>query len=155
MSESVLIAYDGSLEAKRAVEHAGRFLGCTTSYILTVWEPIHRQAARAAGAAGMPQADWIPDEDETDPAYEDAAQICREGVEVAAGVGITAQPYLVESETAVWSAIVDAAEELGAGMLVTGTRGSSGLRSLLSASTAEAVLRNSGLPVFIVPPARH
>lgn len=38
--DTVLIAYDGSAEARGAVEHAGRFLSAKNAYILTVWEPI-------------------------------------------------------------------------------------------------------------------
>ena len=41
-----------------------------------------------------------------------------------------------------------------AGVIVSGTRGNSGLRGLLSSSTADAVLKNAGRPVLIVPPPK-
>ena len=50
--------------------------------------------------------------------------------------------------------IVDAARDLDAGVIVSGTRGNSGLRGLLSSSTADAVLKNAGRPVLIVPPPK-
>ena len=152
--DSMLIAYDGSDEAKRAIEWAGALLSVRTAYILTAWEPLQRQAARTAGASGMMQPDWDSTVDDGDPAHEEAQRICREGVEVAASVGFTAEPYLVESETTIWSAIVDAARDLDAGVIVSGTRGASGLRGLLSSSTAEAVLKHAGRPVLIVPPPK-
>lgn len=152
--DSMLIAYDGSDEAKRAIEWAGALLSVRTAYILTAWEPLQRQAARTAGASGMMQPDWDSTVDDGDPAHEEAQRICREGVEVAASVGFTAEPYLVESETTIWSAIVDAARDLDAGVIASGTRGNSGLRGLLSSSTADAVLKNAGRPVLIVPPPK-
>ena len=152
--DSMLIAYDGSDEARRAIEWAGSLLSVRTAYILTAWEPLQRQAARTAGASGMMQPDWDSSVADDDPAHEEAKRICREGVEIAASAGFTAEPYLVESETTIWSAIVDAARDLDAGVIVSGTRGNSGLRGLLSSSTVDAVLKNAGRPVLIVPPPK-
>lgn len=150
-SDSMLIAYDGSDEAKRALAYAGQLLRVKTAYILTAWEPLQRQAARTAGASGMMQPDWDSTTENGDPAHDEAAAICREGIELAAQAGFVAEPYLVESETTIWSAIVDAAKELDAGVIVSGTRGVSGLRGLLQSSTADAVMKNAGRPVLIVP----
>ena len=36
--DSMLIAYDGSDEAKRAIEWAGALLSVRTAYILTAWD---------------------------------------------------------------------------------------------------------------------
>ncbi|HIW94947.1 MAG TPA: universal stress protein [Candidatus Corynebacterium gallistercoris] len=155
--DTVLIAYDGSDEAKKAVEHAGRFLSAKNAYILTVWEPIHRQAARAAGMSGMMQHDWSADNqaDPTgdDPAYAEAVTICTEGVEIARQNGFETEPFLVESGTAIWSAIVDAADELDVDLIVTGTRALSGWKSLLQSSVSDSIIKNAGRPVLIVPPA--
>ena len=46
----------------------------------------------------------------------------------------------------------DLVTDVGADLIVCGTRGRGGLRGILTASTAEAVLRESGLPVLVVPP---
>jgi nucleotide-binding universal stress UspA family protein len=48
----------------------------------------------------------------------------------------------------------DAADSLGADLIVTGTRGTTGLRSLLQSSVADHVLRHGHRPVLIVPPGR-
>ena len=43
----MLIAYDGTERAGRALEHAAQLLRPTTVEILTAWEPVARQTARA------------------------------------------------------------------------------------------------------------
>lgn len=155
--DTVLIAYDGSDQARLAVEHAGRFLSAKNAYILTVWEPIHRQAARAAGMSGMMQHDWSADAstepNDDDPAYTEAVNVCQEGVELARQNGFATEPFLVESGTAIWSAIVDAADELDVDLIVTGTRALSGWKSLLQSSVSDSIIKNAGRPVLIVPPA--
>ncbi|MGO1464349.1 MAG: universal stress protein [Candidatus Corynebacterium faecigallinarum] len=151
--DTVLIAYDGSEEANGAIDYAGRFLSAKNAYILTVWEPIHRQAARTAGMSGMMQHDWSSLGDDTeDPAYTDAVEICREGVALAESHGFVTEPFLVESATAVWSAIVDASRELDVSIIVAGSRALSGWRSLLQSSVSDSLIKHSGCPVLIVPP---
>ncbi|MCL4839414.1 MAG: universal stress protein [Thermoanaerobaculia bacterium] len=49
-------------------------------------------------------------------------------------------------------ALLEAAEELGADLLVVGTRGSSGLEHFLLGSTAERVIERAGCPVLTVHP---
>lgn len=154
--DTVLIAYDGSKEAQHAIEYAGRFLSAKNAYILTVWEPIHRQAARAAGMSGMMQHDWSGENtDESvkeDPAYAEAVATCREGVDLARQNGFVTEPFLVESATAIWSAIVDAAEELKVDIIVSGTRALHGWKSILQSSVSDSIVKNAGRPVLIVPP---
>ncbi|MEJ6549795.1 universal stress protein [Corynebacterium sp. USCH3] len=151
--DTVLIAFDGSEEARGAVDYAGRFLSTKNAYIVTVWEPIHRQAARTAGMSGMMQHDWSAVTDDTeDPAYADAVAICREGVSLAEGHGFSTEPFLVESATAIWSAIVDAARELDVSIIVAGSRALSGWRSLLQSSVSDSLVKHAGRPVLIVPP---
>ena len=151
--DTVLIAFDGSDEARGAIDYAGRFLSTKNAYILTVWEPIHRQAARTAGMSGMMQHDWSAVTDDTeDPAYADAVAICREGVALAEARGFATEPFLVESATAIWSAIVDAAHELDVSIIVAGSRALSGWRSLLQSSVSDSLVKHAGRAVLIVPP---
>ncbi|MCX7445644.1 universal stress protein [Corynebacterium sp. P7003] len=149
---TMLIAYDGSNEARRALNYAAELLSPRHVQIITAWEPMQRQAARAAGAPGVSVVDWSADDDAADPAHDEALAVCREGAEIAESLGLIAHAHLVESTGAIWSAIVDAAEQLRPDVIVTGTRGNTGFRSLLQSSTADNVLHHAGLPVFIVPP---
>ena len=71
----ILIAYDGSDNAKRAIEYAGRFLAANRAVVVTAWEPMVRQAARMSGLSGVMQPEWVPDETSEDIALTDA-KIC-------------------------------------------------------------------------------
>lgn len=149
--ETMLIAYDGSERADRAMEYAARLLRPNTVEILTAWEPAARQAARAVGRTGMHPAIVSEENVEDDSAYHEALAVCRRGIAVAEELGLAGRAHLVESVTTIASAIIDAAQELDVDVIVTGTRALSGFRSWWTSSTAEQIVRNSGLPVFIVP----
>ncbi|MDU0479118.1 universal stress protein [Staphylococcus chromogenes] len=152
--QTMLIAFDGSEESRRAFQYAAQLLRPAHVQILTAWEPLHRQAARAASGAGMMQHDFSAalETPEGDPAYAHALTISHEGVKLAESLGFHAHAHLVESSTAIWSALVDAAQELKPDVVVTGTRALKGFRSLFKSSTSENLIQNVGMPVFIVPP---
>ncbi|NKW35234.1 universal stress protein, partial [Rhodococcus hoagii] len=59
-ADLMLIAYDGSDNAKRAIQHAGRFLAANRAVVVTAWEPMVRQAARMSGLSGVMQPEWVP-----------------------------------------------------------------------------------------------
>ncbi|MFD4366720.1 universal stress protein [Rhodococcus sp. NPDC058521] len=150
----MLIAYDGSDNSKRAIEYAGRFLASTRAVVVTAWEPMVRQAARMSGLSGVMQPEWAPDDEGEDVAYTDAKVTNDEGLELARKTGIDAEGRCAECTTTIWTAIVETADELDVDIIVTGTRGTTGLRSLLQSSVADHVLRHSHRPVLIVPPGR-
>ncbi|MDO5033189.1 universal stress protein [Corynebacterium sp.] len=150
--DTLLIAYDGSERADRAMEYAAQMLRSTTVQILTAWEPVARQAARAVSRTGLHQSTVSPDSAEEDPAYEEALTVCQKGIAKAESLGLRAHAHLVESVTTIQDAIVDAAKELDVDVIVTGTRALTGFRAWWNNSTAEYIVRNAGLPVFIVPP---
>ncbi|ONM46635.1 universal stress protein [Nocardia donostiensis] len=149
----MLIAYDGSESAKRAVDYAGRFLSANRAIVLTAWEPMVRQTARLAGLSGVMQPEWVPDEQIEDVAYVSAREINKEGVHLAMLAGIDAEPRTTECTSTIWNAIVDCADELDVDIIVAGTRGATGIRALLHSSVADAVLKHCHRPVFLVPPA--
>ena len=153
-ADLILIAYDGSENSKRAVEYAGRFLESCRAVVVTAWEPMVRQAARMSGLSGVMQPEWVPDEDTEDVALTDAKVTNSEGLELARAAGLQAEGRTLEIVSAVWTAIIEAADELDVDIIVTGTRGTTGLRSLLQSSVADHVLRHSHRPVLIVPPGR-
>lgn len=153
-TQTMLIAYDGSPESQRGLRYAAQLLAPKHVEIITAWEPLYRQAARAASQSGLKLSDLQSVEDETDdPAYQQALATCRQGVSQAEELGLFAKAHLVESATSIWSAIVDAAEELRPDVIVIGTRAETGLRSLFSSSTTESIVHNTNIPVFVVPPA--
>ncbi|QDQ98496.1 universal stress protein [Tomitella fengzijianii] len=153
-ADLIVIAYDGTENARRAIRYAGRFLAAERAILVTVWEPMVRQAARMSGLSGMMQPDWLPDDDTEDIAHVEAREVAEEGLKLAADAGLQAEARCIESGTTVWTTIVEIADELDADVIVTGTRGTTGLRSLIHSSTADQVLRHSHRPVMIVPPGK-
>ncbi|MTE14767.1 universal stress protein [Nocardia aurantiaca] len=151
----MLIAYDGSENARRAVEYAGRFLAANRAVVLTAWEPMVRQAARLSGLSGVVQPEWMTDDEIEDVALVDARNINAEGVRLAKLAGLNAEPRTAECTTTIWNAIVEVADELNVDIIVAGTRGATGIRALLHSSVADAVLKHCHRPVLMVPPGRE
>jgi nucleotide-binding universal stress UspA family protein len=151
----MLIAYDGSENAKRAVQYAGRFLSANRAIVLTAWEPMVRQAARLSGLSGVMQPEWVPDDQLEDIAYVDARATNAEGVRLAESAGLNAEARTAECTTTIWNAIVDCADELDVDIIVAGTRGATGIRALLHSSVADAVLKHCHRPVLLVPPGKN
>ena len=67
--------------------------------------------------------------------------------------GIECQTVSVEGVAA--DEIVAQASKIGADLIVMGTHGRTGLRSVLLGSVAERVLHKTGCPVLVVPPVRE
>ncbi|MFE3191263.1 universal stress protein [Nocardia sp. NPDC059240] len=151
----MLIAYDGSENARRAVEYAGRFLAANRAVVLTAWEPMVRQAARLSGLSGVMQPEWMADDEIADIALVDAKNINAEGVRLAKLAGLNAEARTVECTTTIWTAIVEVADELDVDIIVAGTRGATGIRALMHSSVADAVLKHCHRPVLMVPPGRE
>ena len=146
----VLIAFDGSPEARRAVTHASRFLTVDRAVVLTVWAPIDRGSPPMAfDLDGPPDP---PAADEIDMALAEAQRINDDGVTLAAAAGLPAEPMHAAQTSTVWATIIAAADEVDADLIVTGTRAITGFRSLVQSSVADHVRRRGHRPVLIVPP---
>ena len=102
-----------------------------------------RRATRSARPTGCRRLDI---------AFTDAQRTNLEGTELARAAGLAAEPLCIAVVGTVWRTIIDAADNLDADLIVTGTRGTTGLRSLMQSSVADRVLRHGGRPVLIVPP---
>jgi nucleotide-binding universal stress UspA family protein len=151
--EIMVIAYDGTDNARRAVHYAGRFLSANRAVVLTVWTPASRATEPVAVDLDGPP-DPATDLDDVDIAYADAQGTNAEGIALARSAGLDAEPLCVPASSTVWNAIIETADALDADLIVTGTRGTTGLRSLLQSSVADRVLRHGHRPVLIVPPGR-
>jgi nucleotide-binding universal stress UspA family protein len=145
---TMLIAFDGSDDARLAIAFAGAHVRPEPAVVLTVWEPQLTQSAWPPTAEAPP----LPDEGERWPEEMDAERLCREGARLAVEAGLPeALPRAERGTGPVWSTIVDVAEELDATLIVTGSRGLSGVRSLLLGSVSNRVLHHTRRPVLICP----
>lgn len=68
----VLVCYDGSVDARAAVEQAARLFGDEPATVLTVWEPFIEIAARSTVGFGLVPS--VPDADEIDEASRTKAE---------------------------------------------------------------------------------
>ena len=151
--QTLMIAYDGSPNADRAIRYAARFLRARVAHVVTAWEPGAMSAPRVSSlAAGMQPYLDTRAEIEVDAALErEATETNDRGVALATDCGLEATGTLVEADSTIWSALIAAADSLDVDLLVTGTRGDTGFKALLRSSVAERVLKHCSRPVFIVP----
>lgn len=145
---TILIAYDGSDNARAAVACAGRLFPGRKAVVLTVWEPVAMTAAMAPAGIMMPIAQAGVEDEAIRQAMTD---LSRQGAELAREAGLDADPRCDVDTAAIWGTIVDVADELDAEVIVTGSRGLGGVRSLLLGSTSTRILHHAKRPVLVVP----
>ena len=146
----ILIAYDGSSDARSAIDRAGELLSGEPATVLTVWQPFIDVMARTGAGLGL--APGIVDFEEIDRVYEQSARArAAEGVERARRAGLNAQPRTRARNTTIAEAVLAEADEDGARAIILGTRGLTGIKSLWLGSVSHAVLQHADRPVIVVP----
>lgn len=146
----IVIGYDGSPDAQAAIDHAGELFGGEPARILTVWEPFIELLARTG--AGIGTGLEGVDVEAIDAASAAAAKSrAEEGADRATRAGLTAQPCARARDATVSDAILAEAKQVDAKAIVVGTRGLTGLKSLMLGSVSHAVLRHADRPVVVVP----
>ncbi|HXF32557.1 MAG TPA: universal stress protein [Solirubrobacterales bacterium] len=145
---TVLIAYDGSEQAKLAIVEAGRVLGGgRRAVVLIVREPIETFVFSGLGGGGTLDPATVSAMQES--AQNEATVIAEEGAALARQAGFAAEPR-VEVGASPWQEIVAVAEDLGAQVIAIGSRGRTGLPKVLLGSVASAVAQHSRRSVLIV-----
>jgi nucleotide-binding universal stress UspA family protein len=162
----VLLCYDGSDPARRAIERAGRVVGGGEAIVLTAWESLGPAILRNLPSGGTTigrEARGIA-EDVVEDLDASTAEMARatagEGADLAATAGFDARPLArravarAAERTAVtaWRTILDVADEEGAELIVLGSRGRSGVKAVVLGGVSYGVVHNSKRPVLIVPP---
>ena len=164
----LLLGYDGSDGARGAIASAGRVLGGREAVVVTVWESVGSAILRnlPSGATELGRdARGIAEDvvDELDAAAaEGAERMAAEGAALATAAGLAARPAArralargaERNAVTVWRAILDAAEEEAAELIVLGSRGRSPVASMVLGSVSYGVVNNSDRPVLIIPPDR-
>jgi nucleotide-binding universal stress UspA family protein len=145
----LLIAYDGSPDAKAAVALAGHLFDGSTAIVLTVWEGITEVVTRAgAGLASTLDFEQVDAECEQ-RAHERAA----EGVGHARAAGLQAEARVAKRRVTTATVILEQATAAGADLVVVGSRGFATVKSILLGSVSRAVLVHARLPVLVAPAA--
>jgi nucleotide-binding universal stress UspA family protein len=146
-----LYCFDGSADSRAACERAAALLGGHRAVVLCVFESI---LSLPVGGGGLADPEMMPPEDaeEVDAAARARAlDLAREGCELLGRLGIGAEPAAAEGLGSVWRTILAAADERDADVTVLGSRGLTGVRSLVLGSVSHGVANHSRRPVLIVP----
>jgi nucleotide-binding universal stress UspA family protein len=120
----VVVGYDGSRAARRALAHAARALPGARALVVTVWESEERTAASA-------RAD--------------------EGAALARALGMEADAHVARRSGDVWDTIVRSALLFEADLAVIGTRARPCTRALAEESVAHRAISERRIPVLVVP----
>lgn len=146
----ILIAYDGSEDAKAAIEHASRLFPGEPATVLNVWQRFIDTMARAGGGISV-----VVDYDEIDHDAERSSRAkADEGTALAKEAGLDATPRTAVVEFTIADTILAEAAAIEAGAVVCGSRGYTGLKSLMLGSTSHHVLQHADRPVVVVPSPR-
>ena len=138
-SKPILLCYDGSDDAFRAIELAASLFPGQTSVVLSVWE--HYSVFSGVGIHGA-----------EDSLMQEASDLmAADGAERACIAGLEATPLAVKADHGVAATIIGKADELDAVVIVMGTRGNTGVRSLLMGSVSHDVAHHAHRPLLIVP----
>jgi len=143
----ILICYDGSDGARRAIEAAAELFGKRRAVVLDIG-PVLTPAESLAATAPVTAAQLFEEQNEGE-----AEQRSRDGAEQARRAGFDAEAR-ADVEAPTWQGIVDVANEIDAAVIVVGSRGLKGARELFEGSVSHEVAEHAGRPVLIVPP-RH
>jgi nucleotide-binding universal stress UspA family protein len=134
----IIIGYDGSEGAKRAIAFAGEYFGGRDAVVLTAVE------------AGPPAV--TGDAVRADAATRAGAEAhAVEGAALARAAGIEAEPQTVFAAEKPWQSIVAAADELDAGLILVGSHGHNGIRPLVLGSVSHQLAHHAHQPVLAVP----
>ena len=151
----IVLAYDGSADARAAIERAAALMPGAEATVVTVWMPfIYTWARRCAPGMGLGMAGTLAYAESADmdtASREAALATATEGAQRAADAGLVATPRADSGDGDVANAILAAATELDADVIVTGTRGLGGMRSLLLGSVSHALVHHADRAVLVVP----
>ena len=145
-----LYCYDGSPDAREAIERGVALLGGHDAVVMCIFESI---LAMPAGS-DFPYPDMMPAEDAVEfdqTARKRALELAEGGCEVLRAAGVQATPVAVEGAGAVWRTILGEADDRDVSVVVLGSRGITGVRSLVLGSVSHGVANHSHRPVLIIP----
>ena len=142
----ILLCHDGSDQAIEAIDFAARFCARgTCATVLYAWE-----APPMAITADWAPVTIPPEPDQ--PEQRRGRRLAEAGARYARDRGLDAEARIEEAIASPWRTIVDVADG-EYDLIVMGTRGFSGLRSLLPGSTSHHVVQHAACAVLIVPAA--
>jgi len=149
----LLLCFDGSADAARAIEHAGLLFPAGRAILVTVWQqPLSGLGGIAWGdetpsMAGVQQLDQV--------AAERAGRVAADGLRIAERAGLSVESRVVTGSGPISSTILELAERNDAAAIVMGSRGLTGLGSILLGSVSNAVVAHAHRPTLVIRRSSH
>jgi nucleotide-binding universal stress UspA family protein len=146
---TALIAYDGSDGAAAAIRRAGHLLAPRTAIVAHVWDSLPalllHTDIRLTGSLREAAAEL--DEEER----RNAERVVAEGAELAREAGFDAEAHALQGKPKAWPTLLAKADQVGAAVLVIGSRGLGAVKSALLGSVSSGLLHHARRPVLMVP----
>jgi nucleotide-binding universal stress UspA family protein len=139
-SPTLLLCYDGSDRAAHAIAVAAQLFPGASASVVHVWEPLEHVVARYAVLAPYLGENIA----EADASVEQQSS-------TIAAAGLVASAHSATLKETVWQAVIAAAEEVNADLIITGTRSLHGARELLAGTLSHSLLQHSAVPLLAIP----
>ena len=148
----ILLCYDGSADARAAVDRTGVLMRGSEATVLVIWETVLETMTRH-GALGMGfgMVGLYTDDGADTTIKQAAVDTAAAGVQRAVAAGLVAQPRVVNRDDDIAAVILAEASDLDADVIVLGTRGLGGVKSLMLGSVSHAVLHHADRAVLVIP----
>jgi nucleotide-binding universal stress UspA family protein len=150
----VVLGYDGSDEASRAIGYVAGLLPGATAVVVTAWKPI----SEAILAVSLGPAPLISDPADADERQRRAAgNLARDGARRASQAGLEAESLAVRADGPIWEALDSVARERDARLVAVGSHGRAGMETVVPSGVSVGLVHHASRPVLVVtspPPAR-
>ena len=143
----LLLCYDSSDHAADAIEDARRLFAGDQALVLAVWQPLTGLDTIAWAGATASMVDFV---DLDHAAATDGGRVAEAGARLARDAGFEAEAIAVKAEGPIWKTILQVAEQHHASAIVLGSRGLTGVRSMLLGSVSGAVVHHADRPTLVV-----
>jgi nucleotide-binding universal stress UspA family protein len=149
-SGPILLCYDGSDDAAAAIVEAAPLFAGREAVVVCFWQPFAQVAKRFAVSL-LEVVQEAPSVNEREAQL--AQQLADEAATIATQAGLPAKGRAIEVSKPIDEAIIAYADEIDSPLIVIGSRGRSGIGSMLLGDVAHDVVQRSTRPVFVVPSA--
>jgi nucleotide-binding universal stress UspA family protein len=144
----LVLCYDGSDAAKRAISIAGRLLDPQPALVLHFWESWVAEAPALAALSRAVEGMAVELDEVAD---KQSSQVTDDGIELAEQSGFDASGLSERALGPGWMVMRDAADQHACAAIVVGSRGLTGVSAALG-SVSNGLVHNSRRPVLVVPP---
>ncbi|HEV8559683.1 MAG TPA: universal stress protein [Actinophytocola sp.] len=150
----VLIGFDGTPAAERAVRESAALFSSRPALVVTVWEPGRAFDLALIPARGLElplsSVDIRTAAEADEAAYREAQQLARWGAQLANDGGLRAEALTVADERSVAGTLVALARERAAAVVVLGAHRHGRIAELLVGTTTRGVLQHAPCPTLVV-----